>query len=133
MKSGASETGRWKQVCCFLGCALSLALGAPAQKTPRNLPHLTTAQQVRNLSPEEAVRHYPVHLKGVLTFYDQGQYLRFVQDDTAGIYFFAGDALSGAAALKAGDEVEVDGQSNRGEYAPIIDVTRIKRVGDGVF
>ena len=117
----------------FFCCLLLQALASWAQQNDRNLPELTTAEQVRNLSPEEAARHYPVHLKGVLTFSDQPQFVRFVQDDTAGIYFFARDALYGAAALKAGDEVEIQGHSNRGEYAPIVDVSQIRRLGDGVF
>jgi signal transduction histidine kinase len=133
MKFGAAAKARWKQSFCFLMSALVPALAAPAQVNPEKLPELTTAEQVRDLSPEEAARHYPVHLKGVITFSDQTQFLRFVQDETAGIYFFARDAQYGAAGLKSGDKVEIEGHSNRGEYAPIIDASAIKRLGAGSF
>src|ERR1035437_894967 len=53
-----------------------------------SLPELQTAEQVRQLTPEQAARHYPVRLRGVLTFFDQVQFYRFFQDDTAGIYLF---------------------------------------------
>jgi signal transduction histidine kinase len=133
MKPRVAGKVRSKPCFCFLLGLLFPVVAARAQLNPLKLPELTTAEQVRDLSPEEAARQYPVHLKGVLTFSDQPQFLRFVQDDTAGIYFFARDALYGAAALKAGDEVEIEGHSNRGEYAPIVDVAKIKRLGDGVF
>src|ERR1039457_1893747 len=35
------------------------------------LSELQTAEQVRQLTPEQAARHYPVRLRGVLTFFDQ--------------------------------------------------------------
>jgi len=99
---------------------------------PVRLPELTTAAQVRDLAPEEAARGYPVHVRGVLTFSDQSQFLRFIQDDTAGIYIYASDALYDPT-LKAGDLVEITGHSNRGEYAPIIDAARVIRVGQGAL
>ncbi|HWD18353.1 MAG TPA: sensor histidine kinase [Verrucomicrobiae bacterium] len=111
----------------FLGAACSLAAEASSA-----LPELTNAAAVRNLTPAEAARQYPVHLKGILTFSDQSQFLRFVQDDTAGIYFFAMDSIYDPN-LKAGDRVELLGHSNRGEYAPIVDVTNLIRLGEGVF
>src|ERR1035438_614733 len=73
------------------------------QETP--LPELQTAEQIRQLTPEQAARHYPVRLRGVLTFFDQGQFYRFFQDDTAGVYLFPSDALTNAA-LATGELVE---------------------------
>ena len=86
------------------------------QETP--LPELQTAEQVRQLTPEQAARHYPVRLRGVLTFFDQGQLYRFFQDDTAGVYLFPSDALTNAA-LATGELVEIEGQTSPGEYAPL--------------
>ena len=59
-------------------------------------------------------------------------FLRFVQDETAGIYFYSRDVIT-SPVLHAGDIVEIEGHSNRGEYAPIVDVSSIKRIGPGVF
>ena len=87
----------------------------------------------RDLSPEEAARHYPVRIHGVVTFYDQKQYLRFIQDDSAGIYFYWSDSSATQYNLKAGQLVDMIGQSSRGEYAPIIEVQRLQILGPGTF
>jgi hypothetical protein len=67
------------------------------------LSELQTAEQVRQLAPEQAARHYPVRLRGVLTFFDQGQFYRFFQDDTASPPFtpsFDLKYVSGGAAAQ---------------------------------
>ena len=96
------------------------------------LPELQTAEQVRQLTPEQAARHYPVRLRGVLTFFDQSQFYRFFQDDTAGIYLFPSDALTNAA-LATGELVEIEGQTSPGEYAPTVTPQRTKILGAGTF
>ena len=96
------------------------------------LSELQTAEQVRQLTPEQAARHYPVRLRGVLTFFDQGQFYRFFQDDTAGIYLFPSDALTNAAPT-TGALVEIEGQTSPGEYAPTITPQRVKILGAGTF
>ena len=113
--------------------AACLLLGAtgPLRGADTSLPVLRTAAAVRNLPPEEAARHYPVRIKGVVTFFDQSQFLRFVQDDSAGIYFYLADPAD--PALKAGQMVEIEGQSSRGEYAPIIEPSQVHVLGPGTF
>jgi PAS domain S-box-containing protein len=96
------------------------------------LPELQTAAQVRQLTPEQAARHYPVRLRGVLTFFDQVQFYRFFQDDTAGIYLFPSDALTNAA-LATGELVEIEGQTSPGEYAPTVTPQQTKILGAGTF
>ena len=96
------------------------------------LSELQTAEQVRQLTPEQAARHYPVRLRGVLTFFDQVQFYRFFQDDTAGIYLFPSDALTNAA-LATGELVEIEGQTSPGEYAPTVTPQQTKILGAGTF
>ncbi|HWI58954.1 MAG TPA: hypothetical protein VNZ22_17135, partial [Bacillota bacterium] len=98
------------------------------------LPELHTAAEVRRLTTEQAERHYPVRLRGVITFFDQSQFFRFLQDDTAGIYFFL-DTTNAAhhALLRAGQQVEIQGQTSKGEYAPIVNAQRIHVLGPGRF
>jgi len=96
------------------------------------LRELQTAEQVRQLTPEQAARHYPVRLRGVLTFFDQAQFYRFFQDETAGIYLFPSDALTNAA-LATGELVEIEGQTSPGEYAPTVTPQRTKILGTGTF
>ena len=96
------------------------------------LPELHTAAQVRQLTPEQAARHYPVRLRGVLTFFDESQFYRFFQDDTAGIYLFPSAALTNATPA-TGELVEIEGQTSPGEYAPTITPQRVKLLGMGTF
>ena len=96
------------------------------------LSELQTAEQVRQLTPEQAARHYPVRLRGVLTFFDQVQFYRFFQDDTAGVYLFPSDALTNAA-LATGELVEIEGQTSPGEYAPTVTPQQTKILGAGTF
>jgi PAS domain S-box-containing protein len=75
-----------------------------------------------------------VHVRGVVTFFDQKQFFRFVQDDTAGIYFYLNDAaLSKNPGLMAGQMVELDGETSPGEYAPIVTSHQIAVLGEGHF
>lgn len=110
---------------------LLLSLRLPAQPAPAPTV-LQTAAEVRQLTPAQAAQHLPVHLHGVVTFFDLGQYLRFIQDSTAGIYFTLDDA-SNYPSLKAGDEVEVDGVTSPGEYAPIVTPRHINILGPGAY
>jgi len=96
------------------------------------LPELHTADQVRQLTPEQAARHYPVRLRGILTFFDQVQFYRFFQDNTAGIYLFPSDALTNTA-LATGELVEIEGQTSPGEYAPTVTPQRTTILGVGTF
>ena len=94
------------------------------------LEELRTAEQIRQLTQEQAAHQYPVRLQGVVTFFDQTNYFRFLQDDTAGIYFFL-DNSTDNPPLAAGQLVEIEGRGSPGEYAPIVTPSRIQILGDG--
>ena len=96
------------------------------------LTELHTAEQVRQLTPEQATNHYPVRLRAVVTFFDASRYYQFVQDDTAGIYFSL-DGLPEQPPLAAGQLVELTGEADPGEYAPVVLVRRIRILGRGTF
>jgi PAS domain S-box-containing protein len=90
---------------------------APALWAEADQPRiLTTVAEVRNLSVAEAEHHFPVKLRGVVTFFDNALYSHFIQDETAGIYLFE----TNLPALSPGQLVEVKGFTSPGEYAPII-------------
>ena len=86
---------------------------------------LTTAAAVRNLTVAQAEQHYPVKLRGVVTFYDDALFSRFIQDETAGIYL----RETNVPALSPGQLVEVEGFSSPGEYAPVILPERVRIIG----
>lgn len=118
------------------GMALCLAmLWAAVCAAAAELPELRTAEQVRRLPASEAERGYQVRLRGVLTFFDQRKptkIFQFVQDETAGIYFYI---VSGTDTpnLVAGQRVEIEGQTGKGEFAPIVLARRIQMLGPGKF
>ena len=99
------------------------------------LPELRTAEEVRRLSPAEAERHYPVRLRGTVTFFDQRiptAAFRFVQDETAGIYFYPQTAEENTN-LATGQLVEIEGLTGQGEFAPVVEARSIKILGEGKF
>jgi hypothetical protein len=72
------------------------------------LPVLTEIRQVRELSPDEAKRQYPVRVKAVVTYFDPHFKTLFVQDDTAGTWI---SRTFQETNLYAGDWVELTGAS----------------------
>ena len=99
---------------------------APAVRAEADPPRvLTTAAAVRNLSVAEAGQHYPVKLRGVVTFFDNALYSRFLQDETAGIYLLE----TNLPALLPGQWVELEGFTSPGEYAPVIVPERVRILG----
>jgi PAS domain S-box-containing protein len=98
---------------------------SPAER-PAELPVLTTALQVRDLTADKAGWKYPAKLQGVVTFYLPERRL-YIQDRTAGTYI--GMRLTNAPAIKAGDLVEISGFTDPGLFAPIVAATQIVVVG----
>jgi signal transduction histidine kinase len=90
---------------------------------------LTNAQQVRELKPEDAGRNLPVRLRGVITYYDPPINNLFVQDATAGIFVLVDTNMG--AGLAAGKEIELEGVTAPGDYAPIISPSVIRVLGPG--
>jgi signal transduction histidine kinase len=87
---------------------------------------LRTAAAIRSLTVEQARQKLPVRLRGVVTFFDNRLFSRFMQDDTAGIYLFdSGIPLD----LTPGQVVEVEGATSPGEYAPIIVPEHVRLIG----
>lgn len=119
-----------KPVCLSIFVAALMLACAPAFSAGAPLEELHTAQQVRQLTAEQAAKHYPVRLRGVVTAYDAPLFYRFIQDETAGIY--VGDP-GNLEPLVPGQLVEIEGTTNPGEYAPIIMPQKIKVLGPGTW
>ena len=87
-------------------------------------PVLQTVIAIRRLPPVEARRGYPVHLRAIVTTPTSLAANAFIQDATAGIYMvFAGERL------RAGQLVEVTGQTGAGDFAPIVDKAQVRVIG----
>jgi len=114
--------------CLLVLCVLVASAWSSAGQNPP-AEELLTAAQVRSLTPQQAARQLPVKLKGVVTFCNEGLDSRFIQDDTAGIYFLG--LKTNMPVLTAGQMVEIKGVTGPGAYAPIIVSSSIKVVGEG--
>jgi PAS domain S-box-containing protein len=121
----AVKTAALMFVITVLGWLRAMAADPP-------LEEMRTAEQIRRLSTQQAELHYPVRLRGVLTFLDDRipmKTFRFVQDETAGIYFYA-DGLSNNPALRTGQLVEIEGETGPGSFAPVVQARHIRVLGE---
>lgn len=106
-----------------------------ARAEEATLPELRTAAQVRQMPAEQAERHYPVRLKGVVTYFDQRvatKAYRFIQDETTAIYFYVNTNLTNLS-LTAGQLIELVGVTGQGEFAPVVMAHQIRVLGQGKF
>ncbi|TLD69053.1 hypothetical protein FEM03_19485 [Phragmitibacter flavus] len=106
--------------------AMLLACGAPtfgASGGDGNGQTLTTIAAVQALTLDEAARHHPVQVRGIITYCNPAYGLGFVQDETGGI-FFTPPAVGAADSpvLAAGDRVEITGITRRGRFSPSISI-----------
>jgi diguanylate cyclase (GGDEF)-like protein len=109
-----------------------VATAESAKALPATLPTLTTANAAHSLSSKEAARHYPVHLRVVVTYFDPtlnngGYVAMFVHDASGSIY--VKPALGLIAPLAAGSLIELRGVTDPGEFAPIVAQPQIKLIG----
>ena len=99
------------------------------------LPTLTTARAAHSLTDEEARRAYPVHLRGVITYFDPdfgtGQPAIFIHDASGGVFIKMICKLSCEAAnpLFVGAVVDVRGVSAPGGFGPVVGIPKIRILG----
>ena len=87
---------------------------------------LTHADQVRQLSAEQAAQTLPVKIRGVVTV-DFPAPDFFIQDSTAGIYVEGN--RSTAFPHHLGDLVEIEGFTGPGKFAPVIREQQTRVIG----
>ena len=93
-----------------------VSYGQPSS-APSDLPVLTSIEQVRRLTPEEARRSYPVHLKAVVTYFDPADPELFLQDSSGGIWVRWTPDMPKTAP---GQLIELWGSSQQMDFAPDI-------------
>ena len=108
---------------------LSLLCGIFPLSLHASQPAITTAKQIRLLSPTSARRAYPVELHGVVTYFEPQFGYLFISDYTAAIYVDA-THLPGLS-LHAGQTVEIQGVTGSGLFAPVVDRPHIRILGVG--
>jgi two-component system, cell cycle sensor histidine kinase and response regulator CckA len=91
-------------------------------------PPLGFAQQVRSLSREVAGAARPVKLTGVITHINPHLDDFFLQDESAGIYVHP---TLLAAGLHFGERIELEGETNSGDFSPCVIAKKITSLGQG--
>jgi signal transduction histidine kinase/DNA-binding response OmpR family regulator len=104
------------------------ALPVQASTEASALPTLTTVSAIRALDNREADRAHPVKLHGVVTYSDTDWHFFYMQDSTGGTFVW-----HVKTPVTAGEEVEVEGTTSSGNYAPNITPLRIRSFGPGRF
>ena len=115
---------------CGLLAAVALAAGAAAEVRP--------IETIRGLEAAAATRRVPVTVRGVVTSLsgDGGPFT--MQDDTGGIWVSVGDARNEnlletgpgrPPMLEPGTDVEIDGLTDQGGFAPVLLPVRIRVIG----
>ena len=109
--------------------ALSFLVTQARAEDATPLPTITNFRAIHLMTANQARRAYPVHAIGVVTYFDiylnrPRRPLLMVTDSTATIYVKLNESMN--PPLKAGTLVEVTGQTNPGEFAPIVSHADVK-------
>ncbi len=115
---------------CAKSSIVSAFLAAAILQASTESRRLTSAAQVRELTPEQADSRIPVMVRGVVTLGSiNGSF--FFQDRTAGLYVEMAKRTN--LPLKAGQMLEVEGETVMGKFAPNIRVIKLKLLGFGAL
>jgi diguanylate cyclase (GGDEF)-like protein len=115
----------------LLGTPLRAQAGPePAPANPLGLKTITRVMEAHNLPAAQAALAYPIHLRGVVTYYDahlDPRHAFLFLHDASGSIFVTLPANSPAFA--PGTLVDLRGKSGLGDFAPIIANPMITPVG----
>jgi signal transduction histidine kinase len=100
---------------CMLCAAAAESVPKPAEPVP-----LTSIQQIRELSPEQARAGLPVKVRAVVTFAKPSFATLFIHDGTAGIFVEQTPKKNDPAGLQTGVQLEITGITGEGMFAPVI-------------
>jgi signal transduction histidine kinase len=94
------------------------------------LPLLVSASEIHRLKREEAQRGYPVKIRGVITSVLLEHQAFTIQDSTRGIYVI--DFSESRSDLPhIGEFLEVEGMTDPGLFAPVVNARRVRTLGAG--
>lgn len=107
-----------------------LSSGIENNNETNNLPILTSAAQVQELSREEAQRGYQAKLEGVVTWVAEDQGWIVLNDSTRGVSVVGLDVHSWIGdAPRVGEKLEIQGTCFPAYFAPIVALNKVKRLG----
>lgn len=120
---------KYRLLCALVLTVLGLLVVSFTSMAQSPAGELRTVAAIRGLSVEQTRQKIPVHLRGVVTFYDESLFSRFIQDETAGIYINFPSAVA-PPVLAPGQVVDVTGTVSPGEYAPVVLVDKLTVAGE---
>ena len=112
---GAIPFGR--TTCLSLSLLFSLLVLSGRALRAEALPTLTSCAKVRALNAKEAKRGYPIHIRGVVTYFEPDSPEFFVQDASGGIWI---NWTPKAPKASVGDLIDLRGASTQVDFAPDI-------------
>jgi signal transduction histidine kinase len=117
----------------FVANAGSLVIVEPLTGDTTQSQPLTSVAQVQSLPIEQARKALPVRIRGTVTGAVNASYERWMsfQDETRGIFVRCA-AISNATPV-LGEIWELEGESGAGDFAPIINATKLTRIGEGLL
>lgn len=124
-------------LCVLLLCSAAARGQQPAATAPTTAAHvLTTAAEVRQLTPEQAALKHPVHLRGVVTYVVGTPPLLFVQDHTGGVCISGQRDKELRQQVRPGVTVELYGVTAPGRVHPYVtspgkEPLAVEIIGDG--
>ena len=118
----------------FAANAESLVVIEPPPGAKTQKPPLTSVAQVQGLPIDQAHKSLPVRIRGTVTgavnTTSHERWMSF-QDETRGIFVRCA-AISNATPV-LGEIWELEGESGAGDFAPIINATKMTRIGEGLL
>lgn len=124
---GTGRRRRALSTCLRLGGLLAMtatSCNSRAQAAIQPSADYQTAASILSLSPEQANRHAPVRLRGVVL---RSTYKGVtLADHTAGIWVYFDHPFK---EFSAGDEIEVIGVTDPGMYSPSVDANSVRKLG----
>lgn len=116
----------------FALAVASLTAGAQSNSPSSAVPTLlVNARAVHNLPPEVASHEIPVHLRGVVTYYDPYIDVRhaaiFVHDASGGVFISV--PARPILSIQPGTLVDIVGVTNTGDYAPVVSSDHVRAIG----
>jgi signal transduction histidine kinase/ActR/RegA family two-component response regulator len=108
---------------------IAFACNVRAAALQDHLPLLTRVGMIHELSAAQAELHYPVLLRAVVTYTDPAGDMLFVQDESGGVYVDITPPYH--SRLQFGQQVEVQGVTAPGYFAPMVIEPKVRVVGPG--
>ena len=101
---------------------------APALTSATNALPLRLAERIRDLNPEEASRHLPVNLRGVVAWSHASTPFAYVRDASGGIRV-VNPRWDEPNTAKPGTIVLLDGATGEGDFVPVVTNALLRRAG----